>query len=164
MFSHVMVGSNDISRSKKFYDALVVAMGGQPAVEDARGRPAYTHNGGRFVVSKPIDGEPASHANGGLQTGAGAVLNVMQPAAGQVSLGTVHIATFPGPGTKNGGIEISRTDYNARPLNASHTYGFRIVRVQNDSWSGQAGQENNTTYVRTRCTQLRRAMRRLPLT
>ena len=65
MFSHVMVGSNDIARSKKFYDALFVAMGGQPGVEDARGRLAYTHNGGRFMVSKPIDGKPASHANGG---------------------------------------------------------------------------------------------------
>jgi catechol 2,3-dioxygenase-like lactoylglutathione lyase family enzyme len=61
MFSHIMIGSNDIARSKKFYDALFVAMG----VEDARGRLAYTHNGGRFMVSKPIDGKPACHANGG---------------------------------------------------------------------------------------------------
>ena len=65
MFSHIMVGSNDIARSKKFYDALFAAMGGQPGVEDARGRLAYAHNGGRFMVSKPIDGKPASHANGG---------------------------------------------------------------------------------------------------
>ena len=65
MFSHIMVGSNDIARSKKFYDALFVAMGAQPATPDARGRLAYTHNGGRFMVSKPIDGKPASHANGG---------------------------------------------------------------------------------------------------
>jgi catechol 2,3-dioxygenase-like lactoylglutathione lyase family enzyme len=63
MFSHIMVGSNDIARSKKFYDALFVAMDGQP-VEDARGRLAYTHNGGRFMVSKPIDGKLATHANG----------------------------------------------------------------------------------------------------
>jgi catechol 2,3-dioxygenase-like lactoylglutathione lyase family enzyme len=40
-------------------------MGAKPATEDARGRLAYTHNGGRFMVSKPIDGKPASHANGG---------------------------------------------------------------------------------------------------
>ena len=60
MFSHVMVGSNDIARSKKFYDALFVAMGSQPGVEDARGRLAYTHNGGRFMVSKPIDGKAAA--------------------------------------------------------------------------------------------------------
>jgi hypothetical protein len=65
MFSHIVVGSNDIARSKKFYDALFVAMGAQPGVEDARGRLSYTHNGGRFMVSKPIDGQPASHANGG---------------------------------------------------------------------------------------------------
>jgi catechol 2,3-dioxygenase-like lactoylglutathione lyase family enzyme len=65
MFSHVMIGSNDIARSKKFYDALFATMGGQPAVEDARGRLGYTHNGGRFMVSKPIDGKQATHANGG---------------------------------------------------------------------------------------------------
>ncbi|MGH7029532.1 MAG: VOC family protein [Stellaceae bacterium] len=65
MFSHVMVGSNDIARSKKFYDAVFVAMGGKPGVEDARGRLIYAHDGGRFLVSKPIDGKPASHANGG---------------------------------------------------------------------------------------------------
>jgi catechol 2,3-dioxygenase-like lactoylglutathione lyase family enzyme len=65
MFSHIMIGSNDIARSKKFYDALFGAMGGQPGTEDARGRLIYAHNGGRFMVSKPIDGKPATHANGG---------------------------------------------------------------------------------------------------
>ena len=65
MFSHIMIGSNDIARSKKFYDALFGAMGAKHAAEDARGRLDYTHNGGRFMVSKPIDGKPASHANGG---------------------------------------------------------------------------------------------------
>ena len=66
MFSHVMVGSNDIARSKKFYDALFVAMGAKPGVEDARGRLVYTHNGGRFMVSKPIDGKPAVVTSGSL--------------------------------------------------------------------------------------------------
>jgi len=65
MFTHIMVGSNDIARSKKFYDALFVAMGAAPGVEDAKGRLIYTHNGGRFLVSKPIDGKRATHANGG---------------------------------------------------------------------------------------------------
>jgi catechol 2,3-dioxygenase-like lactoylglutathione lyase family enzyme len=65
MFSHIMVGSNDIARSKKFYDAIFVAMGAQPGVEVASGRLLYTHNGGRFLVTKPIDGNPATHANGG---------------------------------------------------------------------------------------------------
>jgi catechol 2,3-dioxygenase-like lactoylglutathione lyase family enzyme len=65
MFSHIMVGSNDIARSKKFYDALFVAIGGKPGVEDAKGRLIYAHNGGRLMVSKPIDGKAATHANGG---------------------------------------------------------------------------------------------------
>jgi catechol 2,3-dioxygenase-like lactoylglutathione lyase family enzyme len=65
MFSHVMIGSNDIDRSKKFYDALFAAMGAQPATVDAKGRLGYSHNGGRFMVTKPIDGKPACGANGG---------------------------------------------------------------------------------------------------
>ncbi len=65
MFSHVMVGSNDIARSKTFYDAVFAAMGGKPGVEDAKGRLLYFHNDGLFMVSKPIDGEPATYANGG---------------------------------------------------------------------------------------------------
>ncbi|MFL0415213.1 VOC family protein [uncultured Sphingomonas sp.] len=65
MFSHMMVGSNDIGRSKKFYDALFASVGGRPAIEDDRGRLIYMHNGGLFLVTKPIDGQPATHANGG---------------------------------------------------------------------------------------------------
>jgi len=65
MFSHVMVGSNDIARSKKFYDALFGAMGSKPGTQDAKGRLIYLHGGGVFMVSRPIDGKPATHANGG---------------------------------------------------------------------------------------------------
>lgn len=65
MFSHVMVGSNDIDRSKKFYDAVFAAMGANPGTIDAKGRIRYIHNGGVFMVSPPIDGKPATHANGG---------------------------------------------------------------------------------------------------
>ena len=65
MFSHMMVGSNDIDRSKKFYDALFVAIGGKPGIVDPKGRLIYLHNGGVFLVTKPIDGKPATHANGG---------------------------------------------------------------------------------------------------
>ena len=65
MFSHIMIGSNDIAQSKKFYDALFAAMGAPLGVEDARGRLAYSYNGGRFMVTKPIDGKPATTLNGG---------------------------------------------------------------------------------------------------
>ncbi|MBV8165596.1 MAG: VOC family protein [Alphaproteobacteria bacterium] len=65
MFSHIMIGSNDIARSKKFYDALFTAIGGKPGTEDAKGRLIYAHNGGRLMITKPIDGKPATSANGG---------------------------------------------------------------------------------------------------
>jgi catechol 2,3-dioxygenase-like lactoylglutathione lyase family enzyme len=64
MFSHMMVGSNDIDRSKKFYDALFGAIGGKPGAQTDNGRLVYMHNGGIFMVTPPINGEPATHANG----------------------------------------------------------------------------------------------------
>lgn len=65
MYSHNMVGSNDIARSKIFYDALFTAIGGRAGLQDDKGRLIYMHNDGLFLVSSPIDGGPATHANGG---------------------------------------------------------------------------------------------------
>ncbi|MDQ2877765.1 MAG: VOC family protein [Pseudomonadota bacterium] len=64
MFSHMMVGSNDIDRSKKFYDATFAAMGGKPGRIDDKGRIMYMHDGSMFLVTPPIDGQPATHGNG----------------------------------------------------------------------------------------------------
>jgi catechol 2,3-dioxygenase-like lactoylglutathione lyase family enzyme len=64
MFSHVMVGSNDIERSRRFYDAVFAAMGAKPGRTDARGRLTYLHRGTLFMVSMPIDGRAASAGNG----------------------------------------------------------------------------------------------------
>jgi len=60
MFSHMMVGSNDLERSKKFYDALFEKEGRQ----DDKGRLSYGRKGSVFMVTKPIDGQPACPANG----------------------------------------------------------------------------------------------------
>jgi len=65
MFSHVMVGSNDIDRSRRFYDALFAVLGAPPGTEEQKGRLIYVHNRGRFMVKRPIDGKAATHANGG---------------------------------------------------------------------------------------------------
>lgn len=64
MFSHIMVGANDMERSKKFYDATLGALGVPPARVDDRGRLFYMTPGGVFAVTKPIDGAPATSANG----------------------------------------------------------------------------------------------------
>lgn len=65
MFSHVMLGADDIDAAKAFYDAALGALGAKPGTLDPKGRVMYFHNGGLFIVTKPINGEPASCANGG---------------------------------------------------------------------------------------------------
>ena len=65
MFSHVMLGAKDMDASKAFYDATFEAIGGKPGFADDKGRIIYMHNGGLFMLTQPIDGEPACHANGG---------------------------------------------------------------------------------------------------
>jgi catechol 2,3-dioxygenase-like lactoylglutathione lyase family enzyme len=69
MFSHVMVGSNDIERSKRFYDAVLSVLGvPEPLRNVAKTghvRFFYRHDGGTFCISQPINGQAASSANGG---------------------------------------------------------------------------------------------------
>lgn len=69
MFNHIMVGTNDIERAKRFYDAVLGTLGaGEPLRNEAPTghiRLFYRHDGNTFCVSEPIDGEPASFANGG---------------------------------------------------------------------------------------------------
>lgn len=65
MFSHVMVGTDDLDKAKKFYDATFEALGIGPGVVDEKGRVFYVSKFGSYGIGKPIDGEPATHANGG---------------------------------------------------------------------------------------------------
>ena len=69
MFSHVMLGTNDLERSKRFYDPVLGSLGvGEPVrnvASTGHTRLFYRHDGGTFCVSEPIDGEAATCANGG---------------------------------------------------------------------------------------------------
>lgn len=64
MFSHIMVGANDVQESKKFYDAILAALGHAPGVMDDRGRCFYFTDTGIFAITAPINGEAACHGNG----------------------------------------------------------------------------------------------------
>ena len=63
MFSHVMLGVNDLEASKKFYDALFGTLGIAPGVAN-RNRYFYRSPTGTFAISTPINGQPATHGNG----------------------------------------------------------------------------------------------------
>lgn len=63
MFSHIMIGTNDLEKSRQFYDSVLGAIGVKPGVLD-RHRVFWRASTGTFSVSKPIDGEPSTCANG----------------------------------------------------------------------------------------------------
>ena len=65
MFSHVMIGADDISVAKKFYDAALGALGVPEGTIDPKGRLFYRTPTGVFAVSVPINGKPTTGANGG---------------------------------------------------------------------------------------------------
>lgn len=65
MFTHITIGSNDIARTKAFYDATMAALGGAPGKIDAKERLLYVNRGGRLLITAPLDGKPATGANGG---------------------------------------------------------------------------------------------------
>jgi catechol 2,3-dioxygenase-like lactoylglutathione lyase family enzyme len=63
MFSHIMLGTNDLEKAKSFYDALLGTIGVAPAMVNGN-RIFYMTPTGIFAVTKPIDGEPATVSNG----------------------------------------------------------------------------------------------------
>lgn len=64
MFSHIMLGANDVEAAKTFYDAVLGTLGVEPGVIDPNGRCFYRTATGIFAITQPINGEPATHGNG----------------------------------------------------------------------------------------------------
>ena len=68
MLNHVMVGSNDIARSKRFYTEVLGVLGAGAPLENravsGHMRLFYRHDGHTFCVSEPIDDAPATPGNG----------------------------------------------------------------------------------------------------
>lgn len=90
MFSHIMVGANNIEESKTFYDAVLGTLGVPEGIVDEKGRVFYITKTGIFSISIPIDGEPASAGNGSTIGFA-----VPDPATGDA---------FHAAGVANGGV------------------------------------------------------------
>jgi len=64
MYSHIMVGANNVEESRKFYDAVLGALGVESGTLDPKGRCFYRTPTGVFAITPPINGEPATHGNG----------------------------------------------------------------------------------------------------
>lgn len=100
MFTHVMIGSNDLERSRSFYDATFAALGGNVGEIDAGGRLIYVHNGSRLMITRPIDGNPATAANGGT--------------IGILAATAEHVSAWHAAGAEHGGTAIE-TPPSQRP-------------------------------------------------
>lgn len=108
MFNHVMVGSNDLERSRRFYDAVLGTLGAGEPVQDkansGHARLFYRHNGNTLCVTEPINGETATSANGGtIAFKCSSPEQVRQFHDAAVSTGGQSIEDAPGPRDSNFG-------------------------------------------------------------
>ena len=68
MFSHIMLGANDLEASREFYDAVLGKLGAKPGVlsPNLQGHTRYFSflDGAIFIITEPINDKPATHGNG----------------------------------------------------------------------------------------------------
>jgi catechol 2,3-dioxygenase-like lactoylglutathione lyase family enzyme len=104
MFSHIMIGTNDLEAAKSFYDKLLGTLGVPPGSVD-RHRIFWRTKTGTFSVSKPINGEPATPANGGT---IGFSANSQEEADAWHAVGLANGATAceDPPGIREAGVKL----------------------------------------------------------
>lgn len=103
MFSHIMLGADDIKQSKKFYDAILAELGCAAGVIDDKGRCFYVTESGIFAITKPINGEPASAGNGST-VGFSAETPAQADAWYKVGLANGGSACEDAPGVRESGV------------------------------------------------------------
>lgn len=116
MFTHIMLGANDINESKAFYDATMAELGHEQGQIDTYGRCFYKTDTGIFAITLPINGEPASHGNGmtlGFQATSQAQVDAWH-ATGLASGGTACEAP---PGIRDNGTRQLYIAYLRDPAN-----------------------------------------------
>ena len=89
MFSHIMVGVNDLAASKRFYDAVFAVMGVGTGIA-GKGRYYYRSATGTLGIITPINGQPATYANGGT--------------IGLTMQSQAEVDAFHSAGVANGGV------------------------------------------------------------
>ena len=109
MFSHIMIGTNDIERARSFYDTVLAVLGaGEPVVDvntTGQTRLFYIHDGSVFAVTEPINGQPAGTANGatiGLRCNSPEQVKELHEVA--VAAGGTSVEDPPGPRESSMGV------------------------------------------------------------
>ncbi len=67
MFLYITLGTNDLARARRFYQAAMPTLGFELGYEDDH-EIGYRSQGGRncFYVNRPYDGRPATAGNGSM--------------------------------------------------------------------------------------------------
>ena len=118
MFSHIMIGTNDIDRARAFYDKVLAVLGaGEPLVnvnDTGQTRLFYIHDGSILAITQPIDGEPAGTANGstiGFRCDSPEQVKELHDVA--VANGATSIEEPPGP--REGSMGVMHLSYFLDP-------------------------------------------------
>ncbi|CAB5647758.1 VOC family protein [Comamonas aquatica] len=67
MLSHILLGTNDLTASRQFYDAVLSVLGAPSASHiqvNGFERYVWDHDGTRLMIATPRDGQPCTHYNG----------------------------------------------------------------------------------------------------
>ena len=67
MLSHILLGSNNLTASRQFYDAVLGVLGAPSSSHiqvNGFERYVWDHDGTRLMIATPRDGQPCTHYNG----------------------------------------------------------------------------------------------------
>lgn len=107
IFTHVALGTNDLERSKRFYEATLAPLGVHFMGPMGDSGHLYGREAPELVVRKPLDGNSACHANGGT---------IGFAAASRAAVDGFHAAALANGGTcegKPGPRSFTPTAYGA---------------------------------------------------
>jgi catechol 2,3-dioxygenase-like lactoylglutathione lyase family enzyme len=65
IFTHVVLGANDLAKSRAFYDAALAPLGVQNLGPMGERAFLYGAQSPEFLITQPLNGQPANGANGG---------------------------------------------------------------------------------------------------
>ncbi len=94
MFTHMFVGSNDLDKSRTFYEAALGALGKSNVMPAGAPRLVFPSESGSFIVGAPADGQPATQYNG---------FTVGFAAADSAAVDAFHAAGVANGGSDEGG-------------------------------------------------------------
>jgi len=109
MFTHSFLGTNDIQKSRRFYDAVMGALGHQGAPMPHG--TAYPGENGTLIVAKPANGEAHNVSNGHT--------------LGFVAKDYATVDAFHAAGVENGGIDEGAP--GIRPNSPGAQYGAYLL-------------------------------------